>query len=83
MVVFAPMLLIEGGDGMPCDVCGGRVMKTETGKRCLNDACAGSAGGSAEQGVACRCGGTMAYTGLNQLGEPVYRCPACGSGTKL
>jgi hypothetical protein len=68
---------------MPCDVCGGRVMKTEAGKRCLNDACAGSAEGAVSQEILCRCGNAMAYTGLNQLGEPVYRCSVCGSGKNL
>ena len=68
---------------MPCDVCGGRVMKTETGKRCLNDACAGSAEGAVSQEILCRCGATMAYSGLNQLGETLYRCSGCGTSTKL
>jgi len=68
---------------MPCAVCGGRAIKTETGSRCLNVACEGSKDNPAERKITCGCGSLMDYTGINQLGEPLYRCSDCGKSTKL
>ncbi len=66
-----------------CPVCSGRTIKTDTGARCMNSSCEGTAQLSAEAGVACHCGEMMIYSGLNSYGEPNYVCTACGSRTKL
>ncbi len=70
---------------MPCPVCNGRIVKTSTGKRCLKAECKGNEELAAEggKGLAMCCGKTMLYTGLNQLGEPVYKCHECGRTQNL
>ncbi|MBK8190904.1 MAG: hypothetical protein IPK79_10695 [Vampirovibrionales bacterium] len=68
---------------MPCSVCGGRVIKSESGEKCMNAACASSSRDAQGEKVVCRCGEPMQYQGLNQLGEPNYACQACGASVRL
>lgn len=70
---------------MSCPVCNGRIVKTSTGKRCLKPDCEGTKVLEAEggTGLAMCCRKTMTYTGLNQLGEPVYKCGECGRTQNL
>ncbi len=70
---------------MPCAVCGGRSIKTETGERCMKPACDGAkeTSGPDVKEVKCSCGRLMSYQGLTQLGEPIYKCQPCGRTTKL
>lgn len=74
--------LKEKPPAMKCPVCQGRTVKTETGRRCMNSACEGAKEDLSHEGsISCRCGETMMYSGINQLGEPEYRCTACGNQT--
>ena len=69
---------------MPCAVCGGRVIKSEQGKKCMNPSCEGAHSSSTgEQTVECSCGKTMTYQNMTQWGEPVYKCMDCGRTKKL
>lgn len=68
---------------MPCSVCGGRVIKTETGAKCMNPSCDSAGQSEQNKNIQCTCGEVMGYQGLNQLGEPLYKCQACGRTTKL
>ncbi len=66
-----------------CEVCGGRVMQTSEGHRCMNSQCEGSKENK-QEGVICRqCGEPMHYRGLNSWGEPNYSCLECGATVKL
>ncbi len=68
---------------MPCAVCGGRAVKTDKGPKCMNAACEGSKDNPEEQQIKCTCGEVMEYTGINQLGEPLYSCTSCRKSIKL
>lgn len=68
---------------MKCNICGGRTIKTEKGRRCLKSTCEGANEEKQQEAVTCKCGEEMTYTGLTQLGEPLYKCLACGATTKL
>ncbi len=67
-----------------CTLCNGRILKTETGTRCMNPQCENAKGIAANKDtVQCHCGENMVYRGLNSWGEPEYVCTACGAMSKL
>jgi DNA-directed RNA polymerase subunit RPC12/RpoP len=68
---------------MPCQVCGGRIIKTSTGQKCMKPTCPGHKEQPADGSMANCCGVAMQYTGLTQLGEPLYKCMTCGRTQSL
>ncbi len=64
---------------MPCAVCGGRSIKTETGERCMKPSCEGASETASidVKEMKCGCGKLMKYHGLNQLGHAIYKCLPC------
>ena len=66
-------------------VCGGRVIKSDAGDKCMNSSCDGAKSQSQEhqKQIDCSCGKVMSYQGLNQLGEPLYKCMSCSKTRSL
>lgn len=66
-----------------CSVCNGRMVQSELGPKCMNNACVGSQLTAPDPDVVtCRCGAAMAYSGEDSWGQPNFVCMYCGATQK-